>query len=238
MSALDSATNEILLEKGFEQTASVPERTTSLVIAGFSLDTIAQVTGVTVETVERWKRSSDDLRIQPFEELDNLRAAMLKLIRAGLEPDTAAIWMQTPLTESTAKAPLDAIAKKPAVVFSAIDLVFGKGPSESAETEETQSEEAEAGPKNPISFGEVFADRRNVRRIKLKEFGRVGIKSSLLTAIEKRGLLPSAEQRDALLDLMAKVALEQDADSVAERQLLLEAWWETKLDRLHQASAT
>lgn len=250
----EAAINETLAETGFEPTASVPERITSLVVAGFSLETLAEVTGVKVESVERWKQGPDDLRIRAYEELDDLRRAMQKLIAAGLDPDLAAIWMQTPLTDTATKAPIDAVAHKPEVVFNAIDLVFGEYSAEqrrvvkpaeakpSAKTAKPKPKKPKpkavrpepklepvtvTAPENTASFGEIFAAQRRVRNIKGSELQQAGIKPHTLKAIEEGRHFPSEEQLTIIIDLLAEVAEQQGADSEAERQLLLTAWWET-----------
>jgi len=81
-----------------------------------------------------------------------------------------------------------------------------------------------------MPFGEVFADVRSKRRMKMREFDT---SPSYISDIEKRGVLPGAENLEALLVHIGKVAAEQGSKNIeGEMQELRQAWWETHFVRL------
>lgn len=79
-------------------------------------------------------------------------------------------------------------------------------------------------------FDEVFATRRKVRRVKTKEFIKVGVSANDISAIESKGLVPKREKLDIIVSLMGRVAVEQGSDEVLEQQALIGAWWESRLN--------
>jgi hypothetical protein len=81
-----------------------------------------------------------------------------------------------------------------------------------------------------MPFGEVFAEVRSKRGIKMREFDG---SPAYIHDIEKKGMLPSAEKLETLLAHIGKVATEQDAANIDdEMQELRQAWFESHFIRL------
>lgn len=109
---------------GLGENASVEERLDALVDAGLSLESIAEASGVATQTVERWIDQKTRLQKRSFAKLNKLRGAMEALIESGLDPETAAIWMQTPLICNKENIPVNVIAYDHKIIFHAIDRLF------------------------------------------------------------------------------------------------------------------
>lgn len=105
--------------------ATVPQTIAALSIAGFSHEAIAEASGVkTTNTVSNWLHEKRKPQTESRNRLESLRIAMNMIIESGLEPDTAAIWLQSPLSDKHENIPMNELANDPKVVFEAIDVLF------------------------------------------------------------------------------------------------------------------
>jgi hypothetical protein len=109
---------------GFEPTASVPERITALREAGFTFKRISKAAGVGGPAVKSWETGVSKPNKVNGANLNNLRSAMRLIIDQGVQPDIAAIFLQSPLTDESKNVPIDALPRNPRLVFDVIDLVF------------------------------------------------------------------------------------------------------------------
>jgi hypothetical protein len=81
-------------------------------------------------------------------------------------------------------------------------------------------------------YGEKLGERKKVRRVTFKEFGKAGVSPPYIHQIISRNTLPGIEVRDAIGTFMGQVAIEQNGDALEEQRILREAWWWAKLEEL------
>ncbi len=106
-------------------TPSYQERVSELEQAGLSVHVLAESIGVTDQSVRHWLIGRSEPASKSQIKINNLRRVLHDVIEAGAEPESAAVWMRTPVDEdSFPNTPMEVIGDNPEVVFKVVDLIF------------------------------------------------------------------------------------------------------------------
>lgn len=113
-------------ERGYEIGSSPQHRIDAFLAAGIPEAGIAEAVGVSEATVTYWHTDStaeltDDFRMG----LNHLRQAMKIIIDNGVDPEFAAVWLQSPLGDNPENTPIRHLAEEPQVVLDGMRKIFG-----------------------------------------------------------------------------------------------------------------
>jgi hypothetical protein len=112
-------------ENRFNPEASTGQTVEELIEAGWTIDTLSQALSIAKGTIKNWGKDQDTKPIERTRRrLGNVIYAMQTITEAGVQPEHAAAWMQSPLVQDGKNTPAGTIAYDPEIVFDAIDLVF------------------------------------------------------------------------------------------------------------------
>lgn len=106
-------------------TPSYQERVKELEESGLAVKVLAESVGVTKQSVRHWLKGRSEPASQSQVKINNIRDVLRDVIEAGADPESAAVWMRTPVDEdSFPHAPMEVIGSSPEVVFKVVDLIF------------------------------------------------------------------------------------------------------------------
>lgn len=115
-------------------TPSYQERVQELMDAGIRVKDLAESIGVTRQSVRHWLIGRSEPRSESQTKVNNLRRVLREVIEAGADPESAGVWMRTPVDDDNLPyTPMEVIGDKPDTVFKIVDLFFHRpyeGPME------------------------------------------------------------------------------------------------------------
>lgn len=114
-----------VVEQGLKMRASPQQKIEGLIEAGLHVPVLAESIGVKDETVEKWLESKSTPMVKSQQTINSIRMAMRTIIESGVNPERAAVWMQSPVDEEKFPyVPMEIISEKPEVVRKAVNLFF------------------------------------------------------------------------------------------------------------------
>jgi DNA-binding transcriptional regulator YiaG len=145
--------------------STTAERVNALFEIGFAMRELADVIGVSDESVRGWRNQSSAPRRQHGDILDDLRAVALILLEGGLSPEGIKQWFRsTPPGRRQAPRPLEVIASDPQAVAAAAvseleedydtmaDILYtARRPEAPADPDQVEADEAGAPVKDEKS---------------------------------------------------------------------------------------